>query len=242
MTTATITRPPVDRIHRTRTTPPGTVDYLRERSRLIGLAYRIIGSRAEAEDVVQDVWLRWQLCDRDTVENPTAFLVTATTRLAINTISSARMRHAAEPGGLAAEPVDNSADPSQEPERREALELGVQLLLEQLRPVERAAYVLRRAFDYPYPQIAQQLQISEANARQIVSRSSRRLVGERRRSAGPEERRRFLQVFERAAVGELVALEQLLTSEAVGGAGASSQNATKSGHSGTTLTSEGDRR
>jgi RNA polymerase sigma-70 factor (ECF subfamily) len=128
-------------------------EFRRLRPRLLGVAHRIVGTWAEAEDVVQDVWLRWQTCDRSAVLNPTAFLVTTTTRLAINVATSARARRERSVGVWPSEPVDASDLPAVEAERREALQLGVRVVLQRLAPTERAAYVLRQAFDYPYPRI-----------------------------------------------------------------------------------------
>ena len=140
------------------------------RPRLFGIAYRMLGSATEAEDLVQDVWVRWQTCDRSTVANPAAYLATATTRLAINASQSARVRRETYIGQWLPEPVDTSADPHLGAERGEALGFAVLLLLERLSPNERAAYVLREAFDYPYRQIADILQSTEAAVRQLVSR------------------------------------------------------------------------
>ncbi|MDY7086046.1 MAG: sigma factor, partial [Actinomycetota bacterium] len=113
------------------------------RPRLFGIAYRMLGSATEAEDLVQDVWLRWQAYDRGTVENPGAFLATTTTRLAINNLQSARVRRETYIGPWLPEPVDTSADPYLGAETGNALEFAVLLLLEKLTPTERAAYVLR---------------------------------------------------------------------------------------------------
>src|SRR5713101_3591885 len=121
------------------------------RPRLFGIAYRMLGSAAEAEDIVQDVWLRWQQSViRSAVENPPAYLAMTTTRLCINVAQSAHSRHESYSGIWLPEPVDTSADPAIGAERGEALKLAVLLLLEKLSPTERAAYVLREAFDYPY--------------------------------------------------------------------------------------------
>ena len=146
------------------------------RPRLLGIAYRILGSWAEAEDVVQDAWLRWQTCDRSVVRNSTVFLVTTTTRLAINAATSARARRETCVGNWLPEGIDTSDRPAIEAERREALHDGIRLVLQRLAPTERAAYVLRQAFDYPYSRIATLLRISEANARQLVSRASKHLA------------------------------------------------------------------
>ena len=186
------------------------------RPRLFGIAYRMLGSAAEAEDVVQDAWLRWQAYDRGTVRDPAAFLVTTTTRLAINATQSARARRETYPGPWLPEPVDTTADPTLGAERAEALELAVLMLLEQLTPAERAAYVLREAFDYPYRVIAEVLQVTEPSARQLASRARRHLADGRRAPAGRAEQRRLLGAFLFAArTGDLPALEQLLAADVV---------------------------
>src|SRR5678816_296145 len=111
------------------------------RPRLFGIAYRMLGSAVEAEDIVQDAWMRWQSTNRSVVQNAPAFLVTTTTRLAINVAESARTRHETYVGPWLPEPVDTSSDPRLGAERGEALEFAVLLLLEKLTPTERAAYI-----------------------------------------------------------------------------------------------------
>ncbi|GIH12990.1 RNA polymerase sigma-70 factor [Rugosimonospora africana] len=198
------------------------------RPRLFGIAYRMLGSAAEAEDLVQDVWLRWQAYDRSTVTNPGAFLATTTTRLAINALQSARARRETYIGPWLPEPVDTSADPSLGAERGEALELAVLILMESLTPQERAAYVLREAFDYPYSQIAEILQSSEPAVRQLVSRARKHLAGQRRTPVSSAETKRLLTAFLAAArSGDLAALESLFAADVIsyadggGGRGAS---------------------
>lgn len=192
-----------------------TAEFLALRRRLLGIAHRILGSRAEAEDIVQDAWLRWQGCDRAAVDSPTAFLVTATTRLAINAANSARVRRAADVGESWPESVDTTYDPSVGAERREALERAILLLLERLGPMERAAYVLRHGFDYPHRQIAEVLGTTEANARQILVRAGRHLRAERRRAVDPAEHRRVTHAFALAARrGEVRSLEDVLAGAA----------------------------
>lgn len=189
----------------------GAATFTGLRPRLFGIAYRMLGSAAEAEDVVQDAWLRWQATDRSVVNNPAAFLATTTTRLAINCAQSARSRRETYVGEWLPEPVDTSSDPELGAERGEALELGVLRLLEALTPAERAAYVLNEAFDYPYAQIAEVLQVKEANARQLVSRARKHLSGERREQVSAAEHRALLDTFLTAArSGERDALEHLL--------------------------------
>lgn len=193
-----------------------TQEFMAVRPRLFGIAYRVLGSVAEAEDIVQDAWLRWQNADRTDVLDPTAFLATITSRLAINLAQSARKRRESHVGPWLPEPVDTSADPQLGAERAEALDLAVLLLLEKLNPVERAAYVLREAFEYPYPQIAEMLETSEANTRQLVSRSRKRLQAERREPVSPEAHQRLLEVFLSAAQGgDLKVLEEVLTEDVV---------------------------
>lgn len=187
-----------------------------ERPRLFGIAYRMLGSAMEAEDIVQEVWLRWQRYDRASVLNPAAFLATTTTRAAINAAQSARARRETYVGPWLPEPVDTSADPALGAERAEALELAVLLLLEKLTPTERAAYVLREAFDYPYAQIAEIVQSTEATTRQYVSRARRHLATERRAPVSPSEQRRLLDAFiDAAQSGDMGALEQILALDVV---------------------------
>ncbi len=134
---------------------PGELDdglsvFANVRPRLFGIAYRMLGSVAEAEDIVQDVWLRWQSTNRRAVETPAAFLATTTTRLCINLLQSASSRRETYIGSWLPEPVDTSSDPEVGAERGEALKRAVLVLLEKLSPTERSAYVLREAFEYSY--------------------------------------------------------------------------------------------
>lgn len=190
--------------------------FMAARPQLFGIAYRILGSAAEAEDIVQEAWVRWQNTDRTVVKEPTAFLATVTSRLAINLAQSARMRRESYTGPWLPEPVDTSADPQLGAERAEALDLAVLLLLEKLNPVERAAYVLREAFDYPYKRIADILETNEAHTRQLVTRARKRLAAERRQPVGDGVHRRLLEVFlDAARTGSLSVLEDVLTDDVV---------------------------
>jgi len=193
-----------------------TAVFLGSRSRLFGVAYRMLGTVAEAEDVVQETWLRWQATDRSAVLEPVAYLVSVTTRIAINIAQSAHSRRETYIGPWLPEPVDTSADPTLGAERGEALEIAVLLLLEKLRPAERAAYVLREAFEYSHRQIANVLDMTESNVRQMVTRARKHIAGERRAWATKAEQERLLRAFLAAAQqGELSALEKLLGAEAV---------------------------
>ncbi|MET7337309.1 RNA polymerase sigma-70 factor [Nonomuraea sp. NPDC005650] len=186
------------------------------RPRLFGIAYRMLASVTEAEDLVQDVWLRWQSHDRAAVDNPAAFLATMTTRLAINVTQSARVRRETYVGPWLPEPVDTRADPHLGAERGEALEFAVLLLLERLSPTERAAYVLREAFDYPYRQIADIIELNEPAVRQLVSRARKRVLVERRTPVTKTEQRRLLKAFVSAArSGDMTALEELFAADVI---------------------------
>jgi RNA polymerase sigma-70 factor (TIGR02957 family) len=186
------------------------------RGRLFGIAYRMLGSATEAEDIVQETWLRWQGTDRSVVQDPPAFLATATTRLAINALQSARARRETYVGPWLPEPVDTSSDPTLGAERAEALGFAVLVMLERLTPTERAAYVLREAFAYTYDQLSEIVQTSEAAARQLVSRARKHLAGERRREVTQSEQRRLLTAFLSAAqTGDLDELERLFAEDVV---------------------------
>ncbi|GAA3861657.1 RNA polymerase sigma-70 factor [Leifsonia kafniensis] len=186
------------------------------RRRLFGIAYRMLGSSADAEDIVQDVWLRWQTCDRSVVLDPPAFLATAATRLSINVLQSAHHRRETYIGPWLPEPINTSDDPGLGAERGEALGFAMLLLLEKLTPTERAAYILREAFDYPYGQIAHIVQQKEPATRQLVSRARKRLATERRVPVESTEQRRLLAAFLQAAQnGDVTALEALFASDVV---------------------------
>jgi RNA polymerase sigma-70 factor (ECF subfamily) len=186
------------------------------RPRLFGIAYRMLGSAAEAEDIVQDVWLRWQSANRSAVEAPPAYLATTTTRLCINLAQSAHSRRETYIGTLLSEPVDTSGDPALGAERSQALKLAVLVLLEKLPPTERAAYILHEAFDYSYRQIADILQMREANTRQLVSRARKHIADGRRTPVNSGEHRRLLDAFIAAAQkGHMAGLENLFAEDVV---------------------------
>ena len=194
----------------------GLSAFAEARHRLFGIAYRMLGSAAEAEDIVQDVWLRWQATNRGVVENPPAFLATTTTRMCINFSQSAQSRRETYVGSWLPEPVDTSSDPALGAERGEALGFAILLLLEKLSPTERAAYVLREAFDYSYRQIADILQMEEPNTRQLVSRARKHIADGRRAPASSQEQRRLLKAFiDAAQKGDLAALEGLFAEDVI---------------------------
>ena len=155
----------------------GLDEFLKARPKLFRIACRIVGNPHEAEELVQDVWLRWQRADRSAVTDPQSFLVTAVSRLAINVVQSARRRYETCAGPwLPDERPAAGADPLAQAERREAFDTAVRVLSERLSPAERATYVLREGYDYPYRQIADTLHIGAPNARQLVKRARDRLA------------------------------------------------------------------
>ena len=188
--------------------------FMDARPRLLRIARRVLVNPAEADDIVQDAWVRWQETDRGVVRDPSAFLTTTTTRLALNVGQSARIRHEAAVGSWPGDAIDPTADLSRRAEQREELERSLWMLLERLAPTERAVYVLREAFEYPHRRIAEMLGLSEANVRQIVTRARRRLSGDARRDVDATEHARLLEAFLAAArTGELEALERLLADD-----------------------------
>jgi RNA polymerase sigma-70 factor, ECF subfamily len=188
--------------------------FLAVRPRLFGIAYRIVGSAAEADEVVQDTWIRWDRAERGKVGDAKAFLATVATRLAINVTQSAGRRRETHMDPWLCEPVDPEADPAHRALRGEALEETVLTLLEKLSPAERAVFVLREAFDYPYRQVARVLELSEPNARQLATRARRHLAGDRRFPVDEPERQRLLEAVVAAAQGgRLAALERVLVAD-----------------------------
>ena len=145
---------------------------------LLQLAYRMLGSRAEAEDVVQEAWLRWSAAG--TVEQPTAWLRTVVTRLCLDELRSARVRRRAHVGPWLPEPL-HERDPALGPPEalllRESASLALLLLLERLSPAERAVYVLREAFELPYVEVATAVGRSPAACRQLRARGTAKLAG-----------------------------------------------------------------
>ena len=189
----------------------GLSTFLSARARLFGIARRMLKSAAEAEDIVQDVWIRWQTTNRSAVRDAVAFLVTTTTRLAINVIQSARSRRETPTGSSSRESVGTCPDSEVEAVRSEALQSAVSVLLERLSPAERAAYVLREAFDYSYREIANILRLKEANTRQLVTRARHRVAESQHAAVNSAEQRRFFAVFIGAAQkGTLRKLESFL--------------------------------
>src|SRR5688500_17011172 len=152
------------------------------RSRLFGLAYRMLGSRAEAEDIIQDTYLRWHQANRDRIETPEAWLVTTTTRLAIDRLRRLKTEREAYVGQWLPEPmVTQPPPPDRNLELAADLSIAFLTLLERLAPEERAAFLLHDVFDVGYGEIASVLEKSEAACRQVVHRARERVRNDRKR-------------------------------------------------------------
>ncbi len=195
-----------------------TDTFHRLRPRLQGIAYRMLGSSAEAEDVVQDAWLRWHNAEHERVENAEAWLVSVTTRIAIDRLRSAKVQREHYVGTWLPEPLmsDSPVSPEQVLERADDVSVAFMTLLERLAPEARAAYLLREVFDADYGEVADALGKSEPACRQIVSRAKAQLRDERpRHTVGRETQLRLLRGFADAAVrGEFGALKSMLAADA----------------------------
>lgn len=200
-----------------------------EREELLGelrkaafaIAYRMLGSVAEAEDVVQDALLKLDgaIETGPQVKSPRAYLATVTTRLAIDQLRSARMRRERYVGDWLPEPIvtDTAADPASRAELEEALSVAMLVLLETLSPEQRAAFLLHDVFDYDYAEIAAIIGKSEENARQLAARARRHVKERRPRfSSSPEKRRELAQrFFDATRDGDVTSLESLLAQDVV---------------------------
>jgi len=185
---------------------------------MFGLAYRLLGSAAEAEDAVQDAYLKWAGAERASIGSPRAWLAKVVTNLCLNRLTSARAQRERYVGPWLPEPVLTSDDvlgPLETAEQRDSVSLAMLVLLEQLGPVERAVFVLKEAFAYSHREIGAILDISEVNSRQLHSRARRALDrSDERRGSNPREVEKLVESFLSAARdGDLPALESLLTAE-----------------------------
>ncbi|MFG2263095.1 RNA polymerase sigma-70 factor [Streptomyces sp. NPDC048720] len=190
------------------------------RPRLEAIAYRLLGSAAEAEDAVQETFLRWQAADTGRVEVPEAWLTKVLTNLCLNQLTSARARRETYVGQWLPEPLlagDPMLGPADTAEQRESVSYAVLTLLERLSPNERAVYVLREAFDYPHREIAEILDLTEAASQQILHRARKHVAEGRARTEIDEAAaRRIVEEFLAAATsGRTEPLVRLLTQDAV---------------------------
>ncbi|MEV0114360.1 RNA polymerase sigma-70 factor [Streptomyces sp. NPDC050844] len=188
------------------------------RPRMFSLAYRMLGSAQEAEDTVQDAYLRWSGARRDDIGRPAAWLAKVVTNLCLNRLTSARARREQYVGPWLPEPVITSGGalgPLESAEQRDAVSMALLILLERLTPVERAVFVLREAFAYSHREIAGVLDIGEANCRQLYRRATRAVAEEQARfEAAAERRQEFVESFIAAARdGDLAGLEKVLAAD-----------------------------
>ncbi|REK86908.1 RNA polymerase sigma-70 factor [Streptomyces inhibens] len=187
---------------------------------LFGVAYRMLGRVADAEDVVQDAWLRWSGADRADVREPRAFLVRVTTRLAIDRLRQVQSRRESYVGPWLPEPLatdfGSAPDTAERAVFTESVTLAVLVVMESLSPLERAVFVLREAFGYPYAEIAAALDRSEAAVRQLAGRARRHVEeGRPRFEVDPGRQRDLTERFMAAAAGEdLEGLLSLLAADA----------------------------
>jgi len=193
------------------------------RRRLLGLAYRMLGSVSEAEDAVQDAYLRWHAIDRDTVSDVRAFLTTTTTRICLDTLKSARARRETYVGPWLPEPVLNTGAlaPDTQSELAEDLSIALLLALDRLSPLERAAFLLHDVFDFSYSELATTLERSEAACRQLAARAREHVRAVRPRGFTPPhsgeidaKHAQLMSAFVAATrSGDLNTLTQLLASD-----------------------------
>jgi RNA polymerase sigma-70 factor (ECF subfamily) len=196
------------------------------RQRLFGIAYRMLGSRTDAEDVLQDAYLRWHRGASEELRSAEAWLVTTVTRLCIDRLRAARTAREQYVGPWLPEPLIGDAAPAADAraELSSSLSIAFLVVLEQLTPDERAAFLLHEVFDTDYPEIAEILGKSEAACRQIVSRARKRVRGQRPRAQVTDAARRSIlerfanaiQMQDKAALLELVAEKASWTSDGGG--------------------------
>lgn len=199
--------------------PDPAISFEPHRRRLLGLAYRMLGSMAEAEDAVQDAYLRWHATDRAAVEQPQAFLGRTVTRLCLDQLKSARVQREEYIGPWLPEPLleDMAQSAGSASEYADDLSVALLLTLERLSPLERAAFLMHDVFDLDYPEVARTLRRSEEACRQLAARARAQLRRERPRfKPSAEESTRLTQAFVMAlGSGDIEGLKQVLAADAV---------------------------
>lgn len=193
----------------------GVATFEAARPRLLGLAYRMVGTIGDAEDVVQEAWLRWDSADQGSIASPDAWLTTATTRLALDRLKSAQHRRELYPGPWLPEPLVTEAGPEEAAELADSLTLGFLTLLDRLGPVERAVFLLADVFGRPYAEVADAVGKTEVACRQIASRSRRRLQGAHPRKPTADERRVVDELIVAMALGDVPGVLDRLAPDAV---------------------------
>ncbi|MFA1544936.1 RNA polymerase sigma-70 factor [Actinomadura chokoriensis] len=172
------------------------------RNLLFAVAYRMLGTATDAEDAVQDAWLRWSAGDRSGVADPKAYLVRITTNVALDRLRSAQARRETYVGPWLPEPMLTSPDVAEDAELSESVSMAMLVVLETLSPLERAVFVLKEVFGYPYTEIAKALERSEASVRQLGTRARKHVEARRPRfEAGGAERRAATERFMDAVIG-----------------------------------------
>ena len=198
-------------------TDPATDAFVEHRNLLFTVAYEMLSSAADAEDVLQETWLRWAGVDLDTIENQRAYLVRITTRQALSRLRTLGRRRESYVGSWLPEPLLTTPDVADDVELADSVSMAMLLVLETLAPVERAVFVLREVFALEYAEIAEAVDKSQAAVRQIAHRA-RAHVSERRPRgiASPDETRQALAAFQRAVeTGDLQGLLDVLSPDVV---------------------------
>lgn len=185
---------------------------------MFSIAYRMLGSVSEAEDMLQNAYIRYLQIDISTIASPKAFLSTMVTRLCLNHLQSVRVQRESYLGPWLPEPLLTEEDPespTSQAEQLESISMAFLVLLERLTPVERAVFLLREVFDYSYPEIASMVGKEEASCRQILSRAKKFIAAQRPRfTASNERHQQLLQQFQAAVTeGDLSGLMHLLSSD-----------------------------
>ena len=169
---------------------------------LFGIAYRMLGSAADAEDILQDAWLSWSRVDTAAVAEPRAYLARTVTNLSLNRLKSATVQRESYVGPWLPEPLVTAPDASGEVERAEAVSMAMLVVLESLSPLERAVFVLKEVFGFPYAEIAGMLDRTEVSVRQVGTRARSHVQARRPRYEAPAEvRRRATDEFLAACMG-----------------------------------------
>ena len=196
---------------------PATAAFLAQRSLLFTVAYEMLGSAADAEDVLQETWLRWAGVDLGTVRDQRAYLVRITTRQALSRLRTLRRRKESYVGPWLPEPLLTAPDVAEDVELADSVSMAMLLVLETLTPTERAVFVLREVFDLEYDEIAEAVDKSPAAVRQIAHRARAHVAARRPRGVvSPAETRAALAAFQRAAeTGDLQGLLDILAPDVV---------------------------
>ena len=200
--------------------PDGLEIFSELRPLLFSIAYRMLGVVMDAEDMVQETFLRWQRSDQKNVQSPKTWLSTVITRLCINHLKSARVQREQYVGPWLPEPLVSQAGAgpaAENPLLGESLSLAFLVLLETLSPTERAVFLLREVFDYEFGEVARIVQKSEANCRQLLTRARKHIAARRPRfETAPEQTQKVVEEFERTVLsGDVQSLMQILAKDAV---------------------------